>query len=537
MKTNHSSKKLQIQLYENLKAKAQQIESGQSPLLKEYKKEQETIFKRKINQVSNSYFASKLKKSKIVYVGDFHTFDQNSKNFIRLLKNLETTSKKPPVLMVEIFQNEYQELLDSFLKGYISEGELLKDANYFSSWRFPWTHYKEIFYYAKKKSIKILAVNSKGTLEQRDQFVSNQISQAIDNNSNTNIVLLFGELHIMPSKIPGIVKEKYEKIEDMIIYQNVDKVFETYPLRKNKRIYSFNQREFIIQTSPAWIKYESLVYWYENISEDPDFDIKEAHLANFSKNLNSNSNGNFQSFAKKFVKFFETLKVNEGDVDDFHLYDSNKFSKILKDLKSHTPFQAVFDFVLFLLTKESFFKIPVLRNSYFSLHYSVNGIVSLSATHVFSKYLQSYGIFHHNIFMNLDRSLFLKTYIHEFCFTYIASKVFNPYRKCDLYVDFKNRLENENTDIQSREIMSSVLKIIDGKNISEKSYSYESLFLMSKFIGKFLGELIFQENAQKSYLAFIQDSLTSSKKLPDLTSTFERFLYTIDFQKSKKVFF
>ena len=119
-----------------------------------------------------------------------------------------------------------QAAIESFLKGHLTEKEFLESINYKESWRFPWTHYSELFNLAKEHNLNIYGLNSEGTLEERDEHASKIIAKVIKKNNGSKFLTLFGELHIIPDKLPKKVKiNTSNKFTDLIIHQNLDQIY------------------------------------------------------------------------------------------------------------------------------------------------------------------------------------------------------------------------------------------------------------------------------------------------------------------------
>lgn len=227
-----------------------------------------------------------------MYLGDFHSFDQSGRNFERLLRQI-VESKKNLCIGIEFVHSEQQYSIDAYLSGDITELEFLDVIEYCENWQFPWHHYKRFFDIAKKHKIEIVALNSFGSLQERDEFAAIKIAEYYKEFPNTLQIVLFGELHIMPNKLPQKVNSKsIPEINQVIIHQNLDEVY--WKLKDtNEVIISFSQNEFSLQTSPPWIKYESMIYWYENIDEDPDFETREIVIHKGLKSFTDSTNENF----------------------------------------------------------------------------------------------------------------------------------------------------------------------------------------------------------------------------------------------------
>ncbi|CAN0336872.1 unnamed protein product, partial [Chrysoparadoxa australica] len=160
--------------------------------------------------------------------------------------------------------------------------EFLEEIDYHKSWRFPWSYYRPFFEMARKHNLQIVALNSDGTLEERDLRAAETIGEALKKNPNERFLILFGELHIVPNKLPArlekIAGDLIENYRATIIHQNLDEVFwkiHEVEIEKHNQIVKFGDLEFSLQTAPPWIKYESMIYWYENLSDDPEFELHD----------------------------------------------------------------------------------------------------------------------------------------------------------------------------------------------------------------------------------------------------------------------
>lgn len=94
----------------------------------------------------------------IVYIGEQH--DQFAHHQIQL-RIIEELYKLNPEIAVgmEMFQYPFQEHIDAYMKGVISEKEFLKKTEYFKRWRFNYRHYRPVVEFCKKHGIKLLALN------------------------------------------------------------------------------------------------------------------------------------------------------------------------------------------------------------------------------------------------------------------------------------------------------------------------------------------------------------------------------------------
>ena len=86
----------QEDIYNYMKKKALSYEGKISQDLKSYRNNQKKFSSRPFELVSLSDLINTLKSSDIAYLGDFHTFDENSKNLQRIIKALSKKGGRGP---------------------------------------------------------------------------------------------------------------------------------------------------------------------------------------------------------------------------------------------------------------------------------------------------------------------------------------------------------------------------------------------------------------------------------------------------------
>lgn len=490
---------LQRGIYTYLKSRAKSYEGQLSKEFTKYRNDHE---KHGLNDFKTCTFNTLLKaidKSNIIYLGDFHTFDQSSRNLQRLLRIL-IKDNDSYILGVEFVHMRHQECIDNYLDGHITEIEFLELIQYHESWRFPWSYYRHFFVIAKKMNMRIIALNSDGGLKKRDLNAAELLTQLYEENPEKKILVLFGEYHIIPDKLPGFVAKLVDnkKFKQTIIHQNLDEIYWRLVDKKGgtDRIVSFGPHEYVLQTSPPWIKYESMIYWYEHLSEDPDFDIHESVLEQEGAfTFNSNTVDNFAYISSQINKNLK-LGLTDLDLEDFNLYDHQNLDFIhekLAELKT----KSLTNFYLKLVRRGRSFKIPDSKD-YYCPSYSINRLAFLAGIHLYLQLFQAKRPEDH------EYDYLLKTKSHTkfifFCYQsfmgYFSSKLINPYRKCDRYQDFLKQLRNSKTKANDKKILRLCLDVMKAKDplhkIFEKSSSIDS-FMVARKLGYLLGDLYFEE--------------------------------------------
>lgn len=472
-----------------MKRKALSYEGRPSNELRRYRAGLLKCESRKFTVIEEKQLIAAVKGKRAVFLGDFHTFDQNSRNLERLLRHLNTHGKDF-VLGVEMVKAQYQVFIDAFLKRHITEMEFLESIDYRESWRFPWPHYKIIFDLARKHHFRVIALNSEGTLSERDEFAANLITHHLTRNPLSKMFILFGELHLVADKIPSLVEKQMnnQSFDWMIIHQNLDSVwFRTKRRNVENSIVKFNDREYALQTSPPWVKYEGLLYWYENTSDDPDFDIHEYLIERGLKTLGGDTHDHFVFLTKEILRVLGVKIVGKALLEDFNLVDHTAMTHVLATIRTLSSIHLK-KLCRWAISNSVSFKIPGKR-LYYCPSYSINRLASLAGVHAMEITAKN------NLEMKIEKDapLFFQIF-RQALFGYLGSKILNPHRKCDLYLDLKHKLSHKEIVPNEKKAISIALAFLDSPRTGialMKSASPEVLLLSGRSCGHIFGEELF----------------------------------------------
>ena len=100
-----------------------------------------------------------LTKSDIVYLGETHDSLEDHQAQLEIIEQLHQNQEKIAIAL-EMFQRPYQEFLDRYLAGEISETELRTKTEYDRRWGFNWEYYAPILRFAKENKLPLIALNT-----------------------------------------------------------------------------------------------------------------------------------------------------------------------------------------------------------------------------------------------------------------------------------------------------------------------------------------------------------------------------------------
>jgi uncharacterized iron-regulated protein len=110
-------------------------------------------------QLTQKQILQELVKAKVVYLGETHDRPEDHKAQLQILQALHQPNQKIAIAM-EMFQRPFQDVLNQYLAGKITEAQLVQQSEYDKRWGFPWENYAPILRFAKTNQLTVLALNT-----------------------------------------------------------------------------------------------------------------------------------------------------------------------------------------------------------------------------------------------------------------------------------------------------------------------------------------------------------------------------------------
>ncbi len=95
---------------------------------------------------------------RVIFVGESHDRYEDHLNQLAVIKGLQARGRDLAIGM-EFFQQPFQEHVDAYIAGEISEAQFLRLTEYFDRWRFDYRLYQPILRYAREQGIPVIALN------------------------------------------------------------------------------------------------------------------------------------------------------------------------------------------------------------------------------------------------------------------------------------------------------------------------------------------------------------------------------------------
>lgn len=428
---------LQKALYKKAFEEAHSVVGVGSQNIIEYSTKFQNALTKSFKITTQSTLVQDIKQNRIVLYGDFHTLRQSQRGLMRILRAYcDKMRTNKIVLALEMFRACDQWLLDAYLKGQMTDAELLAKVNYDRDWGFPWQNFKMLIDFAKSRNIIILGINTEGAgrddLNTRDQFAANIIASAAKQFPSHKIFCLIGEYHLanehLPTALRASLKQNKIKPEFMRIVNNVDRYY--FDLQREAvhhlTEYLLLKKDFYcVMNSPPWMKWHSFSLWeelrfagaHDTITSDEEYDTDIDFFTEDSFDIDYQ----LHQFILNVSRFLK-IDSDESDLQSYQicLARDGDFYASLSEYEEQIP--GDIDRFIERATMDGVFFIPTTRSILMS-QVSVNNLAEAAGQFLYSRV---------NGEDPVDQSITDRFYRHiiRSAVGMIAAKIMNPRRKC-----------------------------------------------------------------------------------------------------------
>ncbi len=111
--------------------------------------------------------SSNLKTARVILVGESHTNYGHHLNQLAVIKSAYKNWGINTSIGLEMIQKPYQQFLDDYVVGKISEREMLRGVQWYERWKYDFRLYRPIFTFARQHRIPLIALNIPRELTKR----------------------------------------------------------------------------------------------------------------------------------------------------------------------------------------------------------------------------------------------------------------------------------------------------------------------------------------------------------------------------------
>ena len=227
-------------------------------------------------------FQDMMKKAsayKVIFAGESHNEYSHHANQLAVIEYLNNSKKKTAIAM-EMVQYEYLNVVNDFVKGRITEKEMLDGIDYYNNWSFDYSLYAPIFRYARDNNIDIIPLNI-----ERD-ITSKVFQGQIDNLTEEQALSLPGRMKVMNNKYEDKIKSVFDmhagstgKFTDFFLAQNIWDEIMTKHLADYRKANPDTSIVVICGNGHAG-KYSGIPLRYKRITGEDSFVIMQGEYIN-----------------------------------------------------------------------------------------------------------------------------------------------------------------------------------------------------------------------------------------------------------------
>ncbi|HZR29644.1 MAG TPA: ChaN family lipoprotein [Terriglobales bacterium] len=213
--------------------------------------------------VSQEQVESELLAADIVLLGDYHTLPA-SQHYAAQIVELMGQNGKSCCLGVEAIFAEHQALLDAWWKREISDQQLRLLLRFDDDWGYAWEPVRELLQAARGCGFRVCGLDSGPrsnlrAIRKRDRHAATRIAELRATDPRTAVLALFGESHLAPGHLPGMLRARRPKDRIVTILQNCDALYWQLAVDSdgNKPAVQIADGVFCVFTASLFEKYDS----------------------------------------------------------------------------------------------------------------------------------------------------------------------------------------------------------------------------------------------------------------------------------------
>jgi Haem-binding uptake, Tiki superfamily, ChaN len=168
-------------------------------------------------------------KAGIVLVGDYHALPNSQRYLASLLCDMRR-HHRPVVLGVEAIFSRDQHILEEWFRGEIDEAELRQRIRFELDWGYDWIPFYELLSAARDHGASIYGLDCMPRedlrkIGARDRHAAGKIVEVRRRHPDALVLILFGESHLAPQHLPGLLRERLPAEPILTILQNTDALY------------------------------------------------------------------------------------------------------------------------------------------------------------------------------------------------------------------------------------------------------------------------------------------------------------------------
>lgn len=117
-----------------------------------------SVAKRTGRTLTFNQLVQEIKNNQVIYIGENHDNSSHHQIQLYIIKTLYNQNKRIAIGM-EMFQSKFQNTVNDYIFGNISEKKFLKKTEYNKRWGYDYSLYKPLIDFAKTNNVPVIALN------------------------------------------------------------------------------------------------------------------------------------------------------------------------------------------------------------------------------------------------------------------------------------------------------------------------------------------------------------------------------------------
>ena len=207
-----------------------EIQSQDSHGRRKYLREFRESFRTYESLLSSQEVQAAVQAADVLLVGDYHALPAAQRYAASLLEQRALAGDRPIVLGVETIFARDQHILDEWWRREIDEGELRQRIRFDLDWGYDWTPFYELLVAARDHGEAVYGLDCmpRENLRQigaRDRHAAAKIAEIRERHPGAVLLVLFGESHLAPGHLPGVLRKQIPQANVLTLLQNVDALY------------------------------------------------------------------------------------------------------------------------------------------------------------------------------------------------------------------------------------------------------------------------------------------------------------------------
>jgi hypothetical protein len=245
-----------------------EIRAYDSHARRKYLQDFSSAFRNYESVLDSRQLAAAYRTADMLLVGDYHALPASQHFAASLIRQL--SADRPVVLALEVVFARHQDILDNWRLGAIGAGELRERMRFDRDWGYDWSPFYEVLESGRAHALAIYGLdcmprNDLRRIGARDRHAAAKLAEIRERHPEAAVVVLFGEAHLAPGHIPGLLRARRPQDRILTVLQNVDALYWRAAGEMRSRVEAVRVGDDVICVfnSTPLEKYESYRLWLD----------------------------------------------------------------------------------------------------------------------------------------------------------------------------------------------------------------------------------------------------------------------------------